>query len=46
MNAAADQSPESIIKTVEDAVAAFVGSAEQADDLTMLCVEYHGKSEY
>ena len=38
-------SPEVIIKNVRSAVDCFVKNAEQFDDLTMLCVEYRGKSE-
>ena len=35
-------SPEQILSAVRDSVSAFVGSAEQFDDLTMLCLEYKG----
>jgi sigma-B regulation protein RsbU (phosphoserine phosphatase) len=34
--------PEEILAGVRAAVDAFVGEAEQFDDLTMLCVEYRG----
>ena len=43
LNSAADADPEGILKAVEDAVAEFVGRAEQFDDLTMLCFEYKGE---
>ena len=33
-------SPEEILHTVQSSVDEFVGSAEQFDDLTMLCLEY------
>ena len=36
-------SPTDILKTVRAHVDAFVGDAEQFDDLTMLCIEYKGK---
>ncbi len=34
--------PEEILRRVKSAVDAFVGDAEQFDDLTMLCLEYKG----
>ena len=37
-----DGSPEKILETVGQAVKAFAGSAPQADDLTMLCLQYNG----
>ena len=43
LNAAMDEPPEGILRAVDGAVAAFVGEAEQFDDLTMLCLEYKGK---
>ena len=43
VNAAADESPEAILHATSAAVESFVGDAEQFDDLTMLCVEYHGR---
>ncbi|MDO4870379.1 MAG: PP2C family protein-serine/threonine phosphatase [Bacillota bacterium] len=39
---ARDDSPEQIIGAVNRDVKAFVGEAEQFDDLTMLCIEYKG----
>ena len=42
LNAAMDEPPEGILRAVDGAVAAFVGEAEQFDDLTMLCIEYLG----
>ena len=35
-------SPETILSAVRTSVSAFVGNAEQFDDLTMLCLEYKG----
>ena len=35
-------SPEEILQTVKTAVNAFVGDAEQFDDLTMMCLKYRG----
>ena len=34
--------PEAILENVHSAVQAFVGGAEQFDDMTMLCLEYKG----
>ncbi len=42
LNTCADGSPEAILSGVRSAVDAFVGDAEQFDDLTMLCLGYHG----
>ncbi len=36
-------SPQEILKNIRKSVDGFVGSAEQFDDLTMLCMEYTGK---
>jgi len=44
LNEDAGASPEQLLKTVRRAVDGFVKDAEQFDDLTMLCVEYKGKS--
>ena len=35
-------SPEQTLKNMTEAIDAFVGEAEQFDDVTMLCVEYKG----
>ena len=43
LNAAAEEDPEQILKSVRGAVDTFVKNAEQFDDLTMLCLEYKGK---
>ncbi|MBQ7487519.1 MAG: SpoIIE family protein phosphatase [Clostridia bacterium] len=37
--------PEEILDDVKTNVQTFVGNARQFDDMTMLCLEYHGKSE-
>ena len=42
LNACADSSPREILTGVKDAVDAFVGDAEQFDDMTMLCLTYKG----
>ena len=34
--------PKEILQCIDESVAAFIGDAEQFDDLTMLCVEYKG----
>ncbi len=44
LNESKDLSPEQMLNKVHDTVNAFVGNMEQFDDLTMLCVEYKGKS--
>ena len=45
LNQAPECDPEIILEKVRKAVEAFVGNAEQFDDLTMLCIEYKGNSE-
>ena len=45
LNSAPGQSPEETMNTVRAAVDAFVGDAEQFDDLTMLCLAYAGPGE-
>ena len=42
LNRIADGTPEEILRHVREEVDAFVGDAEQFDDLTMLCIEYKG----
>ena len=42
LNSCADGSPEEILRGVKNAVDAFVGDAEQFDDLTMMCLTYNG----
>ena len=42
LNSCEDGGPEKILSTVTEAVDAFVGDAEQFDDLTMMCLEYKG----
>ena len=37
--------PDSIIATMNEAVHAFVGEAEQSDDLTMLAIQYLKENE-
>ncbi len=44
LNTAKDADPEAILRAVRNQVDAFVGAAEQFDDLTMLCLEYRGKN--
>ena len=45
LNAEPDASPEKLLKNVRRAVDDFVKDAEQFDDLTMLCLEYKGKTQ-
>ncbi len=42
LNAEPDAKPEKLLSNVRESVRGFVQEAEQFDDLTMLCVEYHG----
>ncbi len=42
LNAEPDVTPQALLGNVRKAVDAFVGSAEQFDDLTMMCLEYKG----
>ncbi len=35
--------PKQVVEAMSDAVKAFVGEAEQSDDLTMLAIQYKGK---
>ena len=45
LNAAGSGTPKEILEEVRTAVDAFVGKAEQFDDLTMLCLEYKGNGQ-
>jgi len=45
LNENPEASPEQILKRVRGALDDFVKDSEQFDDLTMLCVEYNGKSK-
>ena len=40
-----DAAPEAVIANVHDGIAAFVGDADQFDDITMLCFHYNGPQE-
>ncbi|MCR5010277.1 MAG: SpoIIE family protein phosphatase [Clostridia bacterium] len=44
INKARDRSPQGVLKAVDDAIATFVGTADQFDDITMLCFRYFGKN--
>ncbi|MBQ9009519.1 MAG: SpoIIE family protein phosphatase [Clostridia bacterium] len=37
-----EETPQNILKHVRESIDAFVGDAPQFDDITMLCLEYHG----
>lgn len=43
LNRDPDASPEKLCKTLKDDIDTFVGEAPQFDDITMLCIKYHGK---
>ena len=45
LNTCADGSPAEILESVHNSVDAFVGDAEQFDDLTMMCLEYRGHQD-
>lgn len=45
LNIETQSAPETVIKTVRKKVEEFTGDAPQFDDITMLCLEYKGKSE-
>ena len=42
LNGVSGEDPEEVLKTVRETVNEFVGEAPQFDDLTMLCLAYHG----
>ncbi len=42
LNQDADADPETLLHHVRESVRGFVKDAEQFDDLTMLCIDYHG----
>ncbi len=44
LNKAKDESPQTVLEKVDKDVCEFVDNAEQFDDLTMMCVEYYGKT--
>ena len=44
LNSAPNAAPKEILKNVRASVDAFVGAAEQFDDLTMVCMEYRGQA--
>jgi serine phosphatase RsbU (regulator of sigma subunit) len=45
LNQNPDAAPEEVLANVRAGVDAFVGDAEQFDDLTMLCFAYKGEGE-
>ena len=45
LNETPEETPKNILSQVRRSVDAFVGDAEQFDDLTMLCMEYKGTGE-
>lgn len=42
LNANAELVPEELILEVQKDISVFVGEADQSDDITMLCLEFHG----
>ncbi len=45
LNEDPDAEPKQILKNVHAAIDDFVQAAEQFDDITMLCIEYHGQDK-
>ena len=45
LNEVKDRSPEEMVTHMKERVDAFVGTAPQFDDLTMLAITYRGKQE-
>ncbi|MBR7188469.1 MAG: SpoIIE family protein phosphatase, partial [Clostridia bacterium] len=45
LNNAPDATPRQSLEAVRRAVGGFVRSAEQFDDMTMLCLEYNGRAD-
>ena len=46
LNKAKDGTPHEILPAVKADIDAFVGDADQFDDITMLCLEYKAKMEW
>ncbi len=46
LNSASSKDPKSLLDAIDVSVDAFVGDAEQFDDLTMLCMQYRGAEGY
>ena len=42
LNSAKEAAPEGLLEHIRTSLGGFVGTAEQFDDLTMLCIEYKG----
>ena len=45
LNEVRDLDVSATLRHVKESVVGFVGNAEQFDDLTMLCIEYHGQEK-
>lgn len=45
LNKKSNASPKELLQSVQEDVDQFVGNADQFDDLTMLCLTYHGKEQ-
>ena len=45
LNTKPDAGPQEIVYNVSNAVGKFYYGADQFDDITMLCLTYHGKDE-
>ena len=42
LNEKPDATPQEVLESIHRAVDVFLDGAEQFDDMTMLCLEYHG----
>ena len=45
LNVNPDAKPEAVLSNVMHGIDAFVGDAEQFDDITMLCMKYNGPAD-
>ena len=41
LNRAGSGEPDEVIESVKDSIEAFVGTADQFDDITMLCIKWN-----
>ena len=45
LNRQIEVQPQALLASVREAIDAFVGEADQFDDITMLCIQYHREGE-
>lgn len=46
LNQVSGGTPEELLASVDESIHAFIKDAEQYDDLTMMCLQYHGPANY